>query len=190
MKRFAPLFLLLLAVPALAGPQFGTWGYDLTARDPAVKPGDDFFRNANGGWLARTVIPADKAGYSLRLEMSNLTEQRLHDLLEQAAASADRVPKATDAKAGAFYESFMDSARIEKLGAAALEPQLEAVRAARSRDELAALLGRTNRDFEGSLFTIYIDTDVAEPARYAVYLNQAGLSLPDRDYYLEASVAD
>jgi len=74
MKRLAALFLLLAFTPASAGPLFGTWGYDLTARGAADKPGDDFFRYANGAWLDRTVIPADKAGYSLRLEMSNLTE--------------------------------------------------------------------------------------------------------------------
>ena len=94
MKRLAAVVLLLAATHASAGPRFGTWGYDLTARPPGEKPGDDFFRYANGAWLDRTEIPADKAGYSLRLEMSNLTEQRLHDMLEQAAAGADHLPKA------------------------------------------------------------------------------------------------
>jgi putative endopeptidase len=186
----AALFLLLFASPALAGPQYGAWGYDLTARSATVRPGDDFFRYANGSWLDRTTIPADKAGYSLRLEMSNLTEARLHDLLEQAARSASHEPTTNEGKVGAFYKAFMDSARIEQLGAAALEPQLDAVRAAKSRDDLAALLGRTNRDFEGSLFSLYIDADVADPSRYAVYLNQSGLELPDRDYYLEKSFAE
>jgi putative endopeptidase len=188
-KRFAPLVLLFLAAPALAGPQFGAWGYDLTARAASEKPGDDFFRYANGAWLDRTTIPADKAGYSLRLEMSNLTEQRLHELLEAGAQTADARPIGTPGKVGAFYRAFMDSARIEALGASALTPQLDAVRAAKTRAALAALLGRTNRDFEGSLFGIFIDADVAEPSRYAVYLGQSGLGLPDRDYYLESSFA-
>ena len=189
MKR-AAFLLVLIAMPAAAGPQFGAWGYDLTARSATVKAGDDFFRYANGSWLDRTTIPADKAGYSLRLEMSNLTEARLHDLLEQAAASAAHEPTTNEGKIGAFYKAFMDSARIEQLGAGALKSQLDAVRAAKTRDDLAALLGRTNRDFEGSLFSLYIDADVADPSRYAVYLNQSGLELPDRDYYLESSFAE
>ena len=189
MKR-AWFLLLLFAVPAAAGPQFGTWGYDLTARSASAKPGDDFFRYANGSWLDRTTIPADKAGYSLRLEMSNLTEKRLHELLEDAAAKAGHEPTTTDGKIGAFYKAFMDSAKIEQLGAGALKTYVDAVRAAKTRDDLAALLGRTNRDFEGSLFSVYIDADVADPSRYAVYLNQSGLELPDRDYYLEGSFAE
>ena len=190
MKRLAALILLLAGGPASAAPQFGAWGYDLTARAPGEKPGDDFFRYANGAWLDRTEIPADKAGYSLRLGMSNLTEQRLHDLLEQEAGTADHLPKTTAGKVGAFYKAFMDSARIERIGVAALKPQLGAIRAARSRAELAGLLAHTNADYYGSLFGIYIDADVADPTRYAVYVGQGGLSLPDRDYYLEDSFAE
>src|SRR5207342_1429626 len=106
------------------------------------------------------------------------------------AATADHLPKTTEGKVGAFYRAFMDSARIERIGVAALKPQLGAIQAARSRDELAILMGHTNADYYGSLFGFYIDVDVADPTRYAVYLGQGGLSLPDRDYYLEPSFAE
>jgi putative endopeptidase len=181
---------LAAALPACAAPQFGRWGFDPANRDTATAPGDDFFRYANGGWLDRTHIPDDKAGYSLRLEMSNLTEARLRGILEEAARAAEHRPATNEGKAGAFYRAFMDSARIDSLGAAPLAPALDAVRGAKTRADLARLLGRTNSDFEGSLWSVFIDADVDQPSRYAVYLGQAGLGLPDRDYYLETSFAE
>ena len=79
--------LVLGAVIAAAAdkPQFGAWGVDLTAVDAGVKPGDDFNRYASGAWLDRTTIPADKPIASLRYLMSDLTEARLHEMLEAAA---------------------------------------------------------------------------------------------------------
>src|ERR1041385_5071557 len=70
---------------ANAKPQYGTWGFDRDGADPATKPGDDFFRYANGRWIDRTQIPPDKPGYSLRLAMTDVTEQRLHDMFESLA---------------------------------------------------------------------------------------------------------
>jgi putative endopeptidase len=73
-------------------PQYGAWGFDTDGADLKTKPGDDFFRYANGTWLDRTQIPADKPGYSLRLAMTDLTEQRLHDLMEETAKKAEPKP--------------------------------------------------------------------------------------------------
>ena len=83
----------------------------------------------------------------------------------------------------------MDEARIDSLGAKAIARQLDAVRGAKSRDDLAALMGRTTVDFEGSLFAFGTDVDLKDPKRYAVYVGQSGLGLPDRDYYLKADFA-
>jgi putative endopeptidase len=172
-----------------ARPQFGAFGFDATAIDRATHPGDDFFRYANGAWVDRTEIPADKPAWSLRLQMTDRTEQRLHDLMETAAAQVADEPSTLEGKVGAFYRSFMDSARIEQLGATPLEPILAAIRAAKTPASIAALMGRTNSDFEGSVFSFYIDIDLKDPKRYALTIDQAGFGLPDRDYYLETSFA-
>jgi putative endopeptidase len=169
--------------------KYGAWGFDLAGRDLATKPGDDFFRYANGAWLDRTAIPGDKPGVSLRLLMSDLAEARLHALVEDAAKTSGHEPKTLEGKVGAFYASFMDEARIEALGAKPIAPELDAIRAARTREALGALMGRTVRDFEGSAFNLGIDVDVKDTSHYAVYLGQGGLGLPDRDYYLQPSFA-
>jgi len=172
-------------------PQYGTFGLDTDGEDKTARPGDGFFRFANGTWIDRTEIPADKPGYSLRAAMTDLTEKRLHEMMEQAAASAPADPVKLDEKVGAFYKSFMDEARIEQLGAKPLDSELAAVRAATTRPAIAALMGRNNMDFEGTLFNFGIDNDfsrsikfndvkeindkfVAEYVKESVALNKAG----------------
>src|SRR5689334_11766493 len=98
-------------------PLYGTWGFDTAGEDTATKPGDDFFRYANGAWLDKTQIPPDKPGISLRLLMTDRTEARLHEMMERAAAKAGHQPAALEGKMGAFYKAFMDENRVEQLGA-------------------------------------------------------------------------
>src|SRR5207237_7606719 len=100
----------LILVFSLAGafaqpsgkPQYGVWGFDIAGADLKTKPGDDFFRYANGTWLDRIQIPADKPGYSLRLAMSDLTEQRLHDLMEGRARRAEARRTTSEGKDGTY----------------------------------------------------------------------------------------
>ena len=169
---------------------YGAWGFDLAGADLSTRPGDDFFRHANGKWLDRARIPGDRPAWTLRLEMTERTEARLHDMLEHAAQQSAGGPQdSLQAKAGAFYASFMDAAKVESLGAKPIAADLAAVRAATSREALAGLTGRSTVGFEYPLFAPYIDVDLKDPAHYAVYLSQSGLGLPDRDYYLEPAFA-
>jgi putative endopeptidase len=179
---------LLAATAALAAdkPLYGTWGFDSAGMDTATKPGDDFFRYANGAWLDKTAIPADKPAVSFRLQMTDRAEARIHDLLE---AAKDKPPTDLEGKVGRFYRSFMDETRVEEAGAKPLDPLLGDVRNAKTREAQAALMGRADADLEASLFNIFIDIDLKDPSRYAVYVSQGGLGLPDRDYYLKPDFA-
>ncbi len=198
MNRFLRTLLLLAlcssplayaADPPLAKLKYGAWGFDLTGMDTKTKPGDDFFRYANGTWLDKTQIPSDKPAYSLRVIMTDVTEQRLRDMLEAAAANAGDNPSTLEQKAGAFYHSFMDEQRAEQLGAKAIDSELNDLKNAKSREDFAALMGRGTTDFEFSLFNPMIDVDLKDPNKYAFYLTQAGIGLPDRDYYLKPDFA-
>ena len=178
-KFFALAFVLLLCLtsklPAqTAGkPQFGSWGVDLSGGDRSLKPGDDFFRFVNGKWLDVTQIPPDKPGYSLRLAMSDVIEQRLHEMME-TLAKTEPDPAALPGKVGLYYRSFMDEAAIDKLGAEPIAPQLNDIKQAKTRDDLARLMGRTVIDLEGSVFNFTIDVDLKDPHHYAFYLRQGG----------------
>jgi putative endopeptidase len=180
--------LVTTSLSALAAdkPQYGAWGFDTAGMDAKTRPGDDFFRYANGTWLDNTQIPGDKPAVSLRLAMTDRTEGRLHEIME---AATTKPPTGLEGKVGAFYHAFMDEARVDALGAKPLDPLLAEIRAAKSRDRLAALMGRGNADLEGSLFNLFIDVDLKDPKHYAAYVSQSGLGLPDRDYYLKPDFA-
>src|SRR5215211_5754875 len=161
-------------------PQYGSWGFDRKGADLKTKPGDDFFRFANGAWLDRVQIPGDKPAYSLRLAMTDLTEERLHELMEGVAAKAEHNPATIEGKIGAFYKSFMNEAGVEKAGASPVKEKLAELSATKDRNAFAAQMGRQNADLEGTIFNIGIDVDVKNPSRYVLYVGQGGLGLPDR----------
>ncbi|MBV9904751.1 MAG: peptidase M13, partial [Alphaproteobacteria bacterium] len=165
---------------------FGAWGFDLSARDTSVKPGDDFFNYANGAWLNRTEIPADRASWGMHAALAERVLGQLRTIMEDAGKAN---PNSKEGKVGAYYAAFMDEGRIEQLGIAPLKADLDAVRAVQTREQMAALMGKANKDFTSSFFSFSVQPDVKDPAHYAIYVNQAGLGLPDRDYYVEASFA-
>jgi putative endopeptidase len=181
---------LLGAGAAIAGaaPLYAPFGLDLTAPDRSVKAGDDFFQYANGAYLARTVIPADRPAASHRLEMTDRMEGQLHILMEDAARGVAAAPTDVKGKVGAFYAGFMDEAQAERLGAAPLKPELDAIRGA-DRAGLARLMGEGQGGLYAGVFGMGIDADLKAPHRYAVYIGQSGLGLPDRDYYLKPELA-
>src|SRR5256714_2506625 len=166
-------------------PQYGAWGFDTNGADLKTKPGAAFFRYANRSWLDRVQIPAHKPGYSLRLAMSDLTEQRLHHLMEETAKKTEPKPATTEGKVGAFYKSFMDEARVEKAGASAIKNLLAEIQSAKTREALAASMGKQNADFHGGVFAMGNDVDIKEPQKNAVYLRQTRPGLPDPAYYFE-----
>src|SRR6478672_2431940 len=121
-------FVVTLPAQTPAKPQYGAWGFDLAGADTKTKPGDDFFRYANGTWIDKTQIPPDKPAYSLRLAMTDLTEQRLHEMMESLGAKPIENPSTLEEKVGTFYRSFMDQGRVEQLGAKAIEPELNTLK--------------------------------------------------------------
>lgn len=183
----AALGVLAFASTTLAAePDYGAWGFDAKGADMAVKPGDDFFRYADGAWLAKTTIPADKTSFGAFDILADRSEAQVHAILEAAAAKGGSTATA-EGKIGAAYRAFMDEATIEKRGAAPLQPDLAAIRGAKDKTELAALMGRPGF---ASVFEVDVDPDFKDPTKYQVYLGQGGLSLPDRDYYLTTQFAE
>jgi putative endopeptidase len=168
-------------------PTMGKWGFDLSGRDTAVKPGDDFYDYANGTYVEKLQIPADRARFGAFDMLADLSQARMRAVLEKAAA--DKSATGETAQIGGLYRSFMDEARVEALGAKPLAPGLAAIRAARTRSDLARLMGQSIHGFGGSFFSASVYDDAKDPLHYTVYLGQAGLGLPDRDYYLKPQFA-
>jgi len=164
--------------------RFGTWGIDTSAMDTSVKPGDDFFKYVNGKWAATAQIPPDKTRYGAFDMLRDLSEARVHMILERWAADKKLKPGSDEAKVAAIYRSFMDEAAVEKLDAKPIQPFIDAVKKAETRDDVARIMARSSSSFGRSIFGAGVSDDQKDPEKYALYVAQAGLGLPDREFYL------
>ena len=117
------------AAETLTKQDLGTWGFDLTGRDTSVKPGDNFFEYANGTFVKNLVIPPDRTNFGSFIVLADLSEARVHGILEDASAHAAASPTDGIGKAGAMYKAFMDEGQIESLGAKPLAPDLALIKA-------------------------------------------------------------
>ena len=121
--------------------------------------------------------------------MTDFTEQRLREMLEAGGAKLPENPSTLEEKPALFITRSWTRPGVAQLGTKAIEPELNDLKNAKSRDDFAALMGRTTTDFEFSLFNVAIDVDLKDPNHYAFYITQAGIGLPDRDYYLKPDFA-
>ncbi|MDB6007796.1 MAG: Peptidase, family [Gammaproteobacteria bacterium] len=159
----------------------GAFGLDLSAGNPAVKPGDDFFAYASGNWYDHFEIPPDRTSFGAFNQLDELSKQRVRELIEQAAASRPASGTAAQ-KIGDDYAAYMDQAAIETNGLAPAEGDLKRIAAAASKADVAKLFGLPGFS---SLFDLDLPPDLKNPDRYSVVISQSSLGLPDRDYYLK-----
>ena len=158
-------------------PQIGDFGYDMAGRDTSVKPGDDFYDYANGGWEKTTPIPADRSNYGMFHVLQDLSLERTREILDGAA-------KRPGDKIGDFYASFTDEAAVNAKGIAPVKPWLVAIAGAKDKTALAAQMGKLQRQGVSALVGMGITQDDKAPDQYIVSFRQGGIGLPDRDYYL------
>ncbi len=176
---------LLVTARAAEGPVFGPWGLDFGGMDKSVTPGRDFFKYVNGTWDAKTPIPADKSYYGADVVLADAAESQVRGILEAEPTGAGGKEAEDARKIHAAYQAFMDAGRAEALGAAPIAPDLNEIRAAQTKADLAALMGRVNEGFQPAIFRLETNADAKAPDHYAVYVGQSGLGLPDRDFYIE-----
>ncbi|MGE4459200.1 MAG: M13 family metallopeptidase [Stenotrophomonas sp.] len=176
---------------ASARPQLGSFGFDVSGMDRSVAAGDNFFDFANGQWVQRTAIPADRSSYG---SFNIIYEKTLGDtraILEEATRASDGEAR----RIGDYYAAFMDEAGIEARGVAPLQPQLQAIAGIGDRQALARALGASLRAdvdllnathfYTPHLFGLWVSVDLLQPDRNVPYLVQGGLGMPDRDFYLQ-----
>ena len=175
------------AAPAAAAQRYGTWGIDLAGMDRTVKPGDDFFRYVNGKWAATTQIPADRTSYGAFAILRELSDARVRTLLDRWAAEKNLKAGSDEAKVAALYRTYLDEAAVEKLDARPIQPHLDALKKVKTHEDMARLMGRTSSTFGRSFFGAAVFDDAKNPERYALYISQSGLGLPDREFYLKDS---
>ncbi len=159
----------------------GEFGLDLSAGNPAVKPGDDFFSYASGSWYNTFQIPPDRASFGAFNELDELSKQRVREIIESAAAGHPAAGS-PEQKIGDYYAAYMDQAAIEANGLAPVQDDLKRISSAKDKTEIARLFGSPGF---ASLFDLDLPPDLKDPNRYSVVISQSHLGLPDRDYYLK-----
>ena len=162
-------------------------GLALDELSTEIRPQDDLFRHVNGKWIERTEIPEDKARWGSFHLIAEQAEKDVHAIVEESQGAE---PGTEARKIGDLYTSFMDTKRIEELGATPLAPQLERVEAITSIPELLRTVGELERDGVGGIISLYVEPDPGDPTRYVPFLVQGGLSLPDESYYRLDSFAE
>jgi predicted metalloendopeptidase len=160
-------------------------GVDPANLDTTVKPCDDFYAFANGGWLKSHSLPADKARYGAFEEVSERNRAILKQILEETSAKTTWAKGSLQQKVGDFYASGMDEAAIEKRGLAPLKPILATIDTLKDGKRLPALLARLHAQGLPGGFGFFVRQDAKQSTQYLGYLSQGGTGLPDRDYYLK-----
>ncbi len=169
--------------PAKAPP---ATGIDESAIDPSVNPCDDFYQYACGKWIERTQIPADRpAWFRSFSEIQQRNEDALHTLLEAVAKSRSFAPDPYGDKTGDYYAACMDEPRIEASAAHDLKLLLDGVEAISSVAQLAKELAVLHLGGTPALFHLESEQDFKDATLMIARVDQSGLGLPDRDYYLK-----
>jgi len=156
--------------------------------DRSVDPGVDFYRFAAGAWLKNNPVPADKSRWSGFEQLRERNWHLLHDILE--TSTNPKAPRdAVRRQVGDFYASAMDTNRLEQLRFQPIERDLKRIAGLKSAKALFALLADFHERGIGGAFGAGVSPDAKNSSIYAFSLQQGGLSLPDRDYYLKDDFA-
>jgi len=193
MPAFRFLSVLFLVVTAASFGQSGSTqsgstkpspGFSLDNIDKSIDPCVDFYQYACGNWIKNSEIPADQSQWVSFVELNDRNKVIERSILEKAAAGgAGR--DAIDQKIGDLYGSCMDEKAVEAKGLAPLQTELSRIAAVQDKGALIDELAQLDLVGAGSLFSFYSSPDLHNSDQVIAYIDQGGLTLPDRSYYIK-----
>src|SRR5271166_4474540 len=170
------------AAPAASHTESALRVFDPSLIDKTVDPCENFYRYSCNGWFKRNPLPADQTSYGRFTELAELNRLHLKQILEEATApAATRSPN--EQKIGDEYASCMDTAAINKLGLAPLQPELDRIAALKTPADLPALLAHLHSIGVNAFFAFGSNQDYADSNSVISFYGAGGLGLPERDYY-------
>jgi putative endopeptidase len=164
----------------------GTWHFSAKDRDDSVRPQDDFYHYANGGWLKRVSIPKSETRWGPFVQLRFLSDKRVKEILDELLQEKHVKNGSPEQMIRDFYRSGLDMKRRTSLGARPLEPFLKRISSLSTVVELQDLIADLHRIGVGPLFGAGIDQDSKDTTKYILHFFQDGLGLPDRDYYFDS----
>lgn len=181
--RNATLTLLAALCLASCSQKELTSGINKKNMDTLVKPGDNFAMYVNGTWMKTAKIPADKSSYGAFDMLYDQSQKDVKAIIEEAA-KGNNAEGTDEQKIGDYYASFMDRKGRDAKGIAPIQPELKAIDAIASYDDLAAYFGKANRAGVSIPFSVSVMSDFKDPTKHTLITWQGGLGLPEREYYL------
>lgn len=181
--RNATLTLLAALSLASCSQKELTSGINKKNMDTLVKPGDNFAMYVNGTWMKTAKIPADKSSYGAFDMLYDQSQKDVKAIIEEAA-KGNNAEGTDEQKIGDYYASFMDRKGRDAKGIAPIQPELKAIDAIASYDDLAAYFGKANRAGVSIPFSVSVMSDFKDPTKHTLITWQGGLGLPEREYYL------
>jgi putative endopeptidase len=183
MRMFFPLLAVLLLL-AIAGSAQSQPAVNFDAVDKTIDPCVDFYQYACGNWLKTAEIPADQTAWSSFVDIRERNLVVMREILEKAAA-ANPGRDAIDQKIGDYYGSCIDESAADARGVEPLTPELNRIATAKDKAALIEAVARVQLLGPNPLFSFYSSSDLHNANNVIAYIDQGGLSLPDRDYYLK-----
>ena len=181
------LLLLLATVFAFAqstSPSKPGPGFSIDNIDKSIDPCVDFYQYACGNWIKNSEIPADRAAWQSFSELNESNLEIEHKILEKAAAGGPG-RNAIDQKIGDLYGSCMDEKAADGKGLAPLKPELDRIAAVKDKAGMIDEIAHIHLVGPNPLFNFYSNSDLHNADQVIAYIDQGGLSLPDRDYYVK-----
>ncbi len=157
-------------------------GIDLSYINPDVRPGDDFFAHVNGKWVEEFEMPADKARYGTFDKLREESQEDVKAIIEMSA-TGDFANGTDEQKVGDLYKSYLDLETRNTRGTEPLQAELDRIAAISNHDDLAVYFASATKRGYAMPFQLFQFADMKDPNYYGVYTFQAGLGLPDREYY-------
>lgn len=181
----------LSIAPCLAQESASNAVLNISDMDKTVDPCTDFYAYSCGGWIKNNPIPGDQARWSISEKLEDDNRAQLRAILDEAAKT-DPPRNAIAQKIGDYYASCVDVDAIEKLGSKPLLPELARIAALKSKKEIAGYISTAqfppSLDVGGMLFAFRSNQDYKDSTQVIAEIDQAGLGLPDRDYYLNGDL--
>ena len=183
MKRTFFLGLAFCALGAFAQANLSS-GIDLKNLDTSIKPGDDFYHYAAGGWLKSHPLDAEHAENGAFVDLQELNQKRIQGIILEYASKPQQ-KGSLGQKIGSLYNLMMDSARLNREGWAPIKPTLDKIAAIKNRKEYQLVCAQLDRNGEGTMmFGIGVGADQKDAEWNLVGIGQGGLGLGERDYYV------